>query len=337
MSSKNAQSYAFLAALLLGSLLVIAGLVALVMLRLGSSNQTQSADRVLPPPTEVTATALPQQPEPSPTVVVAAATATPEVGLPAQDTPVLTPRLLIDSDLGTGSQEFSAVALNEDANRLLIADDGDRLYEFDLDDAGLPITPVRRVLPVRVGAGDVEGLSWISGNTYVIAHEDDGILTVVTIDDDADAVTAEHLDRSIDSTIREERGNGVEGVAIVTHDPALEFVAVDERPPTIVGLAPDGRVAFSHELALDVTDLSDIYVSPTGTFSAITDEGRQIVNFMLSSDGSAVIEGRLDLTMRTGRFEQPEGLVRSRDGQRLYVVGEVPGPGMLTFGFWSAE
>lgn len=322
-----------------GILLAVIGAIWLLALAFqGSLRQIEvvQADRVEP--------LLPVETPSPPTNAIAAPTSRPNPTSAAVESSVspvvteiapLTPRLLLDSDLGTGSQEFSAVALNEDLNRLLIADDSGLLYEFDLDATGLPVTPLRRTIVVAVGGGDVEALSWISGQSYVIGHEDDGTLTVVEIDDETTRITTEHLRRTVDTSIREVNGNGLEGVSLVPGDSAIEFVVVDERPPQILALGPDEAVVFSSTEAFDMTDFSDIYVDVGGTYSVLSDEARLIVDFTIDASGTTVVVGRTELDTRAGRFEQPEGLVRSRDGSRLYVVGEEPGPGNFAFGFWS--
>lgn len=238
-----------------------------------------------------------------------------------------------EGDLDTGSSEFSAVTLNESLNRLMIADDEGRLFEFDLATDGTPIVPPRRVIRVATGAGDIEGIAWMVATTYAIAHENDGRLTIVEIDDQTTALTDEDVTRTIDTRVREVDGNGLEGVAYLGWtDTGIEFAVVDERPATLHLLAADGTVIQTLPLALP--DASDVWAD-ADSFLVLSDEGRVVVDLRLASDGTVEITDRLDLSLPQGRFEQPEGYTRDRAGTRHYVVGELPGSGRYSFGLWA--
>jgi len=246
-------------------------------------------------------------------------------------------RVLLEFDLETGSAEFSAVALNEDLDRLLIADDANRVFEFALDATGQPVLPARRTLRIAVGGGDIEGMAWMEGTTYVIAHEDDGRLTVVDFDDEVTTVTAEHLQRSVDTGVREIDGNGLEGVAYIhsgVQGVEGEFVVVDERPPSFFVIDVDGFVSPGTLVDIGAPDISDVWVASTGALVVLSDEARLAAELSIDDDGNVAVLSSLPLSFADGRFEQPEGIVGSRDGTRLYVVSEAPGPGRFAFGLW---
>ena len=80
---------------------------------------------------------------------------------------------------------------------------------------------------------------------------------------------------------------------------------------------------------------ADVWASGAGWYSVLSDEDQIIIDLELDGSGALTVTESVSLTFANGAFEQPEGLVRSRDGSRLYVVGESPGPGQFVFGFWS--
>lgn len=354
MDNQNTSPSAANAAILVGILLALAGTGWLLHLATRTHTVTREATLQATPTAEPTAipTAEPALVEPAPgesaapSVVPEPAAPTAERAAPTaptEQTGEPTDRgltnaglsFLVDTDLGSGSVEFSAVTLNEASNRLMIADDEGRLFEFDLAADGTPAVPPRRTLRVTAGAGDLEGIAWMIDTTYVLAHEDDGRLTVVVIDEDATAVTPEAVVRTIDTGIREIDGNGLEGVSYLGWtDGAIEFVVVDERPATLYFLTTDGTVASTVEL--DLPDVSDVWASSETMLSVVSDEGRSVVRLRVAEDDTVEVLEQLSLTLSDGRFEQPEGLVRDRAGTRRYVVGELPGPSRYSFGLWTA-
>ena len=156
-------------ALPLGGLLILVGIGWLVLLAFGDSASTRRDDRagVSEPATGSVASAP-------------ASNVTADDGSVAGE-PQLLLRSLFDGDMETGSTEFSAVALNEEFARLLIADDEGRLFEFDLLASGEPVVPPRRTVQVRVGVGDIEGIVWLAGTRYAIADEAEGLIRVVEL------------------------------------------------------------------------------------------------------------------------------------------------------------
>ena len=204
----------------------------------------------------------------------------PRSGEPAAEPPE--PIGWFDTDMGTGSTEFSAITLNQSTGRLIIADDEGRLFEFDVDEGGLPVLPHRRALRIEVGAGDIEGLAWLEGTRYVVAHENDGTLTIVDIDDDANAVRADELLATIATGVEEIDGNGIEGVAAVDDG----FAVVVERPPSLL-LIDDGGAATRFGLNIGAPDVSDVWVDGSGAFSVLS--ARILKESSSSGEISAVI------------------------------------------------
>jgi len=352
---------------MVGILLAVAGAVWLVLLvssaNDGDNDTVTAASSVVTPtsaaptatvaatPSAVPTSAAPTAtvaatPSAVPTAPTATVAATPSAVPTATPTAVATAtpgaaavvqRVLLEFDLETGSTEFSAVALNEDAGRLMIADDGNQLFEFDLESDGSLVIPPRRSIRVAVGAGDIEGIAWMTGTTYVLAQENDGTLMVVEFGEAVTTIGDEHVRRTIDTGIREIDGNGLEGVAYLGSGSVAEFVVVDERPPTLVWIDGDGAVIRSLLLDIGLTDVSDITRAPAGMLSVVSDEGRAVVDLSIDEDQNVVVHGTTDLAFDGGRFEQPEGVVRSSDGDAMYVVGEMPGPAQFVFGRWLAE
>lgn len=320
MHSPQATNTGQRIALATGGALILVGLVWLLLLAFGDSASTRQDDRagVLPPPT-------------SPLV----ASSTPHIAGAVVE-PALLLRLLTDNDMGTGSSEFSAVALNEELERLLIADDDGRIFEFDLQANGEPVVPPRRTIQSRIGRGDIEGLTWLAGNRYAIADEADGMIRVIEISDAAQTIDEVNVLLVIDTQISGADNQGLEGVSYANDQSRdVRWVVVAEQPATLLGFDQDGELLFLTPLT--VADASDVWVSSSGVYSVLSDEDRVIVDLEVAESGAASLLGQLELTFDDGRFEQPEGLVRSGNGTRLYVVGESPGPGNFVFGFWMSE
>lgn len=276
----------------------------------------------------------------SSTMVTAAEEPTAAVGLwPPPELSMLDRELLITTDLGSGSREFSGVTVNEDRNRLLIVDDEDLLFEFGLTSDGTPITPPRRTLKISAGAGDIEGIAWMGDTTYVLAHEADGRLTVVTIGDDTTEITDDDVSRTVDTGVRGDDGKGLEGVAYLDENArggsTLEFIVVEERPATLHLIDVDGTVVSA--IALDLVDASDVWAISPDRVNVVSDEGRVVVDLQIGHRGAVTVVDQLSLLLPNGRFEQPEGIAWARNPDRLYIVGEAPGPGRYSVGSWQAS
>ena len=152
--TKNPHPSRFASCLLFGSTLIIIGIVwSLLLITAGNETVVAAAQRQ---------TGLPISDEAAPGQAISQTL--PQTG--EADEPgglaSLSAPLLYDTDLGTRSIEFSAVTLNESTNRLVIADDEGRLFEFDLTPEGEPVIPARRTITTAVGDNDIEGLAWMS-------------------------------------------------------------------------------------------------------------------------------------------------------------------------------
>ena len=330
MHDENAPSLVIRAAVAAGVLLAVAGVVWWMALLVTDSDvptSVASTERV----TSAEAAVEPSTAQ-EPTPVPASAQTAPTRREPRLVT--LSEPVLFNDDLGTGSTEFSAVTLNEATNRLLIVDDEGQLFEFDLDDQGVPIVPPRRVITIAVGDSDIEGLAWISATTYVIAHEATGELSVIDIDEGQLIVSDSSRSRIIDTQVPEIDGSGIEGVTHVETIDDVEFVVAVERPPSMIFVDDDGARTRTLPLRLGVDDVADVWAAGDGSLWVVSDLGRVIVRMQVGADGSVRQLQQVDLVFGDGQFEQPEGLVVSRDGERLYVVGESPGPGQYSLGVW---
>ena len=328
-------------AVVLGAAMVLFGGLWLVMLMVGDAGTTvvSSASREPAPTVPNNRSATPEPsiaPSPEPSPAPTTESHPPDRRSIAQLFALGDP-LLVANDLGTGSVEFSGVALNESTNRLMVADDEGRLFEFDLTEDGEPITPARRTLRVDVGAGDIEGIAWMFRTTYVLAHENDGGLTIVEIDDGITIIGSDQLRRTIDTGVSEENGNGIEGVTYLRGDGDIEFAVVDERPPTLHLIDGDGEVVASVPLDVGLLDVSDVWIDGNGIYWILSDEARVVMQIEVDAIGTITKLATIELDFAAGRFEQPEGIVGSSDGSRLYVVGEGPGPGRFALGFWTSN
>lgn len=246
--------------------------------------------------------------------------------------------LLVTTDLATGSKEFSGVTVNEDRDRLLIVDDEDLLFEFNLAPDGAPVTPPRRIITISAGSGDIEGVAWIADTTYVLAHETDGQLTVVTINEDATRITNADVLRTVDTGVPGDNGKGIEGVAYLNQAArgasSIEFVVVRERPATLLFIDLDGEIVSA--VALELPDASGVWATSHDHVTVVGDEGRVAVELEVGDGGAVAVLGELNLQLSGGRFEQPEGIAWSRNPDRLYIVGEKPDSMRFSLGSWRA-
>jgi uncharacterized protein YjiK len=230
------------------------------------------------------------------------------------------------------------VAFDGEGNRLMIADDQDRLYEFEIGADGVPVLPARRVIELTFGAGDTEAIAWMYGSTFVIGSENSGDLAVVEIGDTATEVGAADVIETVATGIAEIDGSGLEGVAYLGENGPARFAVVREKPPRLFFIRPNGEALASVALAYGIADASDVAVDPDGSIAVLSDESRRLSTLAIDDDAASVTvshEGSLEFD--SGAFAQPEGLVWSPDGGRLYIVGERPGPGRYSFGVFTRE
>lgn len=249
-------------------------------------------------------------------------------------------------DLGTGSPEFSGVTVNEALNRLLIIEDGGRIFEFALDQAGAVQTPPLRSILVSAGGGDTEGIAWIHDEVYAVMGENFGLIFVADLAGGVTELTPDMVQRSIETGISEDNGKGAEGVSFDRSvlngaDPAAVpgewvFWAVKEKPATLVRLAADGADTRSGLLPTNITDVSDVFATADGRMFVLSDEKRSVIELDISDDLSSVeVLAQQSMLLGDAMFVQAEGLSFTSDLSRMYVVSEDPGPGQFSYGLFT--
>jgi len=230
-----------------------------------------------------------------------------------------------DNDIGSGGIEWSGISYNCDNGTVMIADDNDILYEYALDAAGNIVGPPLRTIDVAVGGGDVEGVAWISGDTYAVLAENVGEVFIVNIPSPITTITATEVLSSFTTGIAELNSAGNEGIA---YDAASgTFWIVDEKPPTLYNVDQAGTVLATLPLPTNgtygITDSSSVYVTPAGVVYVLSDESQLLVEYDVSS-GSAVPVSSQALP----GFQQAEGVTFSCDLASLYIAGEIGGGGL---------
>lgn len=252
---------------------------------------------------------------------------------------------LIDTDLGSGSPEFSGVTVNERLGRLLIVDDGDAIFEYELDGSGeVGAQPLRRI-DVGAGGGDTEGIAWIEDELYAVLSENTGTVSVFDLAGGVTVAGAAQVRHQIATGITEDDGRGAEGVAFdrfrtarsATPDSveARVFWSVKEAPTTLVRMNWDGSDLRSLAFDAGITDVSDVAVGADGTLFLLSDESRSIVHVAVDDSVTELtVLSTQSLTFGARLFNQPEGLAVLNDLSAFYVVGEGPGGGRLSFGLF---
>lgn len=254
-------------------------------------------------------------------------------------------------DLGSGSPEFSGVTINESLNRLLIVEDGDRIFEFAVDETGAVVAPPLRQIRLSAGGGDTEGIAWMFDEVYAVMGENFGLIFVVDLAGGVTEVTADMIQHSIQTGITEDNGKGAEGVSFdrtVSNgsDPALDpsdwaqadwvFWAVKEKPATLLRISSDGAEIRSGLLPANITDVSDVFAAPDGRMFVLSDEKRSVIELDINDDLSSIeIIAQQSMLLGDAMFVQAEGLTFTSDLSRMYVVSEDPGPGQFSYGLFT--
>lgn len=296
---------------------------------------------------------------PDPNATTPAATATPTAPAAAAPTAVapatpsstvrqlpFVPADLRADDLATGSPEFSGVTINESLNRLLIVEDGGRIFEFALDEGGAVITPPLRTITLRAGGGDSEGIAWMFDEVYAVMGENFGLIFAFDLAGGVTEVTPEMIEFSLETGITEDNGKGAEGVsfdrsALDGRDPATSqsdwvFWAVKEKPATLVRLTSDGSDVRSGLLPTSITDVADVFAGPDGRLFVVSDEKRSVIELDVNDDLSSIeIVAQQSMFIGDALFVQSEGLAFTHDLSRMYVVSEDPGPGQFSYGLFT--
>lgn len=222
--------------------------------------------------------------------------------------------------------DLSALTYNQERNTLFGVINGTPLLlEISLDGEVLRSVRIE-------GADDMEGLSHISGNRYVIAEERRQSLLIIDLPDDVqtlDVSTAPRLTIAIDET-----GNkGFEGLS--WDEKNQQLLVVRERDPLRVlivkgfvnGESPSSHIDISEksmfeESRLFLSDLSSLTTDTvSGHLLLLSDESRMVVEY--SSDGQplSMLGLRRGFHGLSRTVPQAEGLTIDSQ-RRIYVVSE---------------
>lgn len=245
--------------------------------------------------------------------------------------PYLEQQLIVGSPFAGGADEFSGVAYNPGRNRLLIVEDNNQLHELDVT-GDLAIVGLRRTIDINTPQTDIEGIAWMYADTYAILSENGGAIYIVDLPDAVGltAVDATHIVHTINTGIAENgsgfSGSGAEGVAFdrrsatsAAEQADAIFYVVEENPAEITRIAWDGTT--TGPLAVPgLTDLSDIYLSPTGILYLLSHEDNVIMEVGFDADFGAV-EIFSQQTLPSD-YEQAEGLTFNADMSVMVVVSE---------------
>lgn len=186
---------------------------------------------------------------------------------------------------------------------------------------------------VRIeGAEDMEGLSHIDGNRYVIAEERRQSLLIIELPDEVqtlDVSNAPRLTIAIDET-----GNkGFEGLS--WDEKNQQLLVVRERDPLRV-LIVDGFVnsktpslhidisekRMFEESELFLSDLSSLVAdSESGNLLLLSDESRMVVEYSPDGEPLSMLGLRRGFHGLQGTIPQAEGLAIDSQ-RRIYVVSE---------------
>lgn len=184
-----------------------------------------------------------------------------------------------------------------------------------------------------IGARDLEGMTYVAQNRYVIAEERKQRLWVVSIDDDTHAIDlnkAPGLTLAIDIF----KNRGFEGLAYDERAKRL-LVVKESHPPRVLAITgfvePDPHMPLDiritevispHSPALFVTDLSSLTMhEPSGHLLLLGDQSKLVVEY--DADGTPI--SMLPLWRGFGGLKssvpQAEGIATDNKG-RIYIVSE---------------
>jgi len=228
----------------------------------------------------------------------------------------------------------------------LIVEDGGRIFEFALDDAGVLQSPPLRTIALSAGGGDTEGIAWIYDEVYAVMGENFGLIFVFDLAGGVTEVIPEMVQRTIETGITEDNGKGAEGVSFDRSvlnggDPASSpddwvFWAVKEKPATLVRLARGGDDIRSGLLPTNITDVSDVFATRDGRMFVLSDEKRSVIELSINDDLSSIeVLAQQSMLLGDAMFVQAEGLSFTGDLSRMYVVSEDPGPGQFSYGLFT--
>lgn len=221
--------------------------------------------------------------------------------------------------------DLSALTFNAERNSLFALLNGRaELLEISLDGEVL-----RRV---RIeGVTDMEGLSHVGGNRYVIAEERDQRLRIIELPDGADSLDVSEAPR-LTLAIDEPGNKAFEGLSWDARHQHL--LLVRERDPLRV-LIVDGFINADSPIHIDiyakhmfqqrhlfVSDLSSLVADEhSGHLLLLSDESRMVVEYDRQGKALSLLGLRRGFHGLTRTVPQAEGLAIDAQ-RRIYVVSE---------------
>ena len=213
---------------------------------------------------------------------------------------------------GITGTSFSGVALNREAGKLYVVDNGNAdIYELSLSGE------VERTIPTR-NIFDPEGICHLSDTSYFIAEEGTGKVLRVEIPVSGTGPVSAFSVPSIQIGINW-ANNGVEGVSYCTTDNML-YVVKETNPSELFRVTLDDQQGFMESYPDDPFDISnrngdaaDIAALNDGNFIIVNQEENRLEGF--DSTGAPLSTFDLDMT-------KPEGITIDTTDGTIYMVGE---------------
>lgn len=229
--------------------------------------------------------------------------------------------------LGTTGDEWSGATYNADNHSLFVVDDEGYGFEFQLDDDdNTVIRSTAREVRIDIEAGDLEGVTWIAGDTYGLLSEDSGRIYVVDIASSTTYVDEDDALAVVETTINNANNKGAEGL---TTDGDYYYVA-KEWPPALHRFEPDGTWQGAVSLISHVADISGVALASDGSFVVLSDQSRTVTTIDIDWDNATTdAASSLDI----GTFDKAEG-VAVIGNDTLYVFGELSNQ---TYGHWEGD
>lgn len=251
------------------------------------------------------------------------------------------------SNFGSGSNEFSGLALNRSNNRFVMVDDGSsitpsRLYEFDTNADYQPVSPPVSTRNIDL-ATDIEGVAWMYDNTYAILSEDTASIYLVDLNDadnSPDITDAFH-------TIPTGFGisdNGTEGVAYVIGSSSAAnpttaiFYVVQEASLTQIRKVDwNGSVGSALTIS-GMSDLSDVYYADANdSLYIVSHVSKRVAQYETDASFTSITE--ISSLPLPSDFNQAEGITFTSDLSRMFIASETKDFGIdaLSFGIFTCE
>jgi uncharacterized protein YjiK len=225
------------------------------------------------------------------------------------------------------NDDLSALTYNSDTNTLFALLNGDnRIIELSLE--GLLLRSIR--VP---GADDMEGLTHVTGDRYVIAEERKRRLSLVTITDATQSVNIDSAP-SLVIAFGESGNKGLEG--LFWDDQGQRLLVVRERDPLRV-MAVTGFVeaVAGEPIAINITeiksadfpglfmrDLSSLSMhAGSGHLLLLSDQSHMVVEYDLEGQPLSLLGLWKGMSGLRKTVKQAEGLAVD-NRERIYVVSE---------------